>query len=391
VVAFGVASLLSGLAQTPTQLVVSRIAQGAAAAVLTPQVLASFRTLFSGKQRMNAYAAYGAVAGMAAALGVILGGVLTQANLFGLGWRVVFLVNLPIAAVVAVGALLVVPETRAAQRARLDLVGAGMLAAGLVAVVYPLLEGQRLGWPLWCFGLIGLGLLVLAALPAVERRTRRTGAAPVLQPELFGVPAFLAGLGVQGLFSVGLQGSSIVLALWLQEGHAFSPLHAGLTMIAFTVGAIVTAPVAGHLAVRFGRVVLVAGALLMAGGMVQTAWAAALGGSWVSTWGLAPGFLVAGAGLGLLVVPLVNVVLAGIPSASAGGAAGIFSTAQQLGGAVGVAVVGSVFFGRLATDGFDAAFRGAIPLVIGAYVLSGVLCLLLPKTAVSELEASELL
>ncbi len=391
VVGFGSASLVCGIAQTPTQLVVARIVQGTAAAVLMPQVLASYRTMFTGRQRTNAYAVYGAVAGLAAALGVILGGALTQADLFGLGWRVVFLVNVPIALAVVVLALVFVPESRSDRHDRLDLLGAGVLAAALVAIVYPLLEGQRLGWPAWCFLLVAAGLALLVTLWLVEDRRRRTGIAPVLEPDLFRVPAFSAGIGVQALFGVGLQGFSLVLALWLQLGHTFGPLHAGVTMIAFSVGAVITAPMAGGLAVRLGRSVLIAGAAVMALGMVAIAIAAGAGGGWVSTWGLAPGMLLGGAGLGLLVVPLVNVVLAAVPGRSAGGASGIFSTAQQLGGAIGVAVVGSVFFSRLPTEGFDSAFRHAIPYVIGACVLSGVLCLLLPKTAVSEMEAAELM
>jgi EmrB/QacA subfamily drug resistance transporter len=390
VVGFGVASLLSGVAQTPNQLIVSRIAQGAAAAVVVPQVLASFRTLFTGRQRLNAFAAYGAVAGLAAALGVILGGLLTQADLWGLGWRVVFLVNVPVVVAVLVGTLLWVPESRAGDRQRLDLVGAVLLAAGLVAIVYPLLEGRRLGWPLWCVALIVGGVLLLGALLVLESRLLRAGVAPVLQPQLFRVPAFVAGLGVQGLFSVGLQGFSIALALWLQEGHGFAPLHAGVTLIPFTLGAVVTAPVAGRLAVRFGRSVLASGALLMVLGALAIDLAAHAGGGWVSTWGLAPGGFVAGAGLGLLVVPLVNVVLTAVPRSAAGGASGAFSTAQQLGGAVGVAVVGGAFFARLGSDGFDAAFQAAMPWVVGAFALSGVLCFLLPRTALTDEDATEL-
>ncbi len=390
VVGFGAASLLSGLAQSPAQLVAFRIAQGAAAAIVAPQVLASIRTLFAGQQRLNAFGAFGAVAGMAAALGVILGGLLTQADLWGLGWRAIFLVNVPVVVAVVVGTLLWVPESRGTTRERLDLVGAVLLAAGLVAVVYPLLEGRRLGWPAWSVALLVGGLVLLGALLALESRVLRSGVAPVLPPQLFRVPAFLAGLGVQGLFSVGLQGFSLALALWLQEGHGFGPLHAGLTLIPFTIGAVLTAPVAGRLAVRFGRSVLALGALLMVLGSAAIDVAAHAGGGWVSTWGLAPGGLVAGAGLGLLVVPLVNVVLTAVPRSAAGGASGVFSTAQQLGGAVGVAVVGGAFFARLESGGFDAAFQAAMPWVVGAFAVSGVLCFLLPRTALTEEDASEI-
>ena len=189
---------------------------------------------------------------------------------------------------------------------------------------------------------------------------------------------------------MGLQGFSIALALWLQEGHGFGPLHAGVTLIPFTLGAVVTAPVAGRLAVRFGRAVLAFGAALMVLGSLAIDLAAHAGGGWVSTWGLAPGGFVAGAGLGLLVVPLVNVVLTAVPRSTAGGASGAFSTAQQLGGAVGVAVVGGAFFARLGSGGFDAAFQAAMPWVVAAFALSGVLCFVLPRTALTDEDATEL-
>jgi MFS family permease len=195
---------------------------------------------------------------------------------------------------------------------------------------------------------------------------------------------------VQLLFSLGLQGLSIIFILWLQLGHGFSPLHAGLTLIAFSFGAVLTAPNAGKYAFKHGRNVLALGALLLAVGTALVAAPAWHMHGSLSSWIFTPGFVIAGAGLGLLVVPLVNVVLSAVPAELSGGASGVFSTAQQLGGAIGVATIGSVFFSKLTTGGYDNAFKVAVPFTIASYVLAGLFCLALPKKALSEEEALEL-
>ena len=206
-VAFGATSLLAGISQTPGQLVVCRLLQGAAAAVLMPQVLATFRTVLSGTDRASAFGIYGAVAGLAAAVGVILGGVLTQADLFGLSWRAVFLVNVPVALIVTVLALVWVPETRDPAQRRIDGLGALILAGAMVAIVYPLLEGRQQGWPLWCFALIAAGILAVGALILLERRPHAPGVVPLIQVEQFSVPAFSAGVLVQLFLASGCRAS----------------------------------------------------------------------------------------------------------------------------------------------------------------------------------------
>ena len=208
--------------------------------------------------------------------------------------------------------------------------------------------------------------------------------APLLRPGLFRIPAFAAGLGVQLAFAAGMQGFFLVFALWLQVGEHFSPLQAGLTAVAFSVGSFIGAPVAVPLAQRYGRVVLAGGALLMVIGILGVALAAPHVGVDGSPWPIVPGLTVAGAGLALLVVPLVNVVLAAVPAEVGGGASGLFSTAQQLGGALGVALFGTVFFGYLGGHSFQASLMHTAPYAIGAFAVCGLLSLLLPRTAVSE-------
>ncbi|WP_405654154.1 MFS transporter [Streptomyces sp. RK9] len=399
---FGLASLACGIAQTPGQLVAARAVQGVMAALLMPQVLGSFRTLFRGKERGTAFGMYGAVAGFASAIGLLLGGLLTDADLFGWGWRSVFLVNIPVAVATFVAGAVLVPATRERSAGRPDVLGSLVLAGALVAVVLPLVQGRANGWPVWGWVCLGAGVAALAGLGVAEARRRSHRTVPLLPARAFRLPAFSVGVLVQLLFSVGMQGFFLVFAIWLQGSEGYTPMQAGLVTVAFSVGGFLTAPAADALALRFGRLVLAAGALLMAGGFAWV-WAAVADASDAHTgaWPLVPGLLVAGAGLGFLVVPLVNVVLSAVPGDIAGGASGIFSTAQQFGGALGAAVIGTVFFGHVSSGpsgasgehgpvgagaGLTDALGAAMPWVVAVFVLCALLCPALPRRAVERPE-----
>jgi EmrB/QacA subfamily drug resistance transporter len=383
VAVFGLASLAAGISGSGAELITARVVQGAAAAAMAPQVLATFRAIFAGAERGRAFSIYGAMLGFASAVGLLLGGVLTEANLFGWSWRAVFFVNVPVAAATLIAGLRFVPETRDPGARRPDVPGAVLLASSLVAVVYALLEGRQYGWPAWVWLLLAGGLAGLAGLGLLEARRRAPRRAPLLQAGLLRVPAFAAGLAVQLAFSAGLQGFFVAFALWLQAGEHFSPLKAGLTAVAFSAGSFLGAPAAVPLARRHGRSVLVIGGALMAAGIAGVTLAASHVGVNGSPWPVVPGLVVCGAGLALLIIPLVNVVLAAVPVESAGGASGLFSTAQQLGGAVGVALLGTVFFGYLNGHSFQAAIVHTAPYAIGAFALCAILSSLLPRTAVS--------
>ena len=381
---FGLASLAAGLSGSGAELIAARIVQGVAAAAMAPQVLATFRVIFGRAERGKAFGVYGAMLGFASAIGLVLGGLLTGANLFGWEWRSVFFVNVPVAVAALIAGARLVPETKDPGARRPFVAGAVLLAGSLVAIVYPLLEGRQLGWPAWVWPLMAAGVAGLVVLGLIEARRTSTAVAPLLRAGLFRVPAFAAGMGVQLAFFAGMQGFFIAFALWLQAGEHFSPLKAGLTAVAFSVGSFIAAPVAVPLAQKAGRRILAGGAVLMVAGIGGVALAAPHVGVNGSPWPIVPGLVVAGAGLALLVIPLVNVVLAAVPAEVAGGASGLFSTAQQLGGALGVALLGSVFFGYLNGHSFEAALVHTAPYAMGAFALCGVLALLLPRTAVSE-------
>jgi EmrB/QacA subfamily drug resistance transporter len=383
VAAFGLASLAAGVSGSGAELIAARVAQGTAAAGMAPQVLATFRAVFAGAERGKAFSIYGGMLGVASAAGLLLGGVLTGADLFGWSWRSVFFVNVPVAVATLVAGWRAIPETRDAGARRPDGVGAVLLAGSLVAIVYPLLEGRQLGWPVWVWLVLAAGVAGLVVLALVETRRRAGGPAPLLQARLFRVPAFAAGIGVQVAFSAGLQGFFVCLALWLQAGELFSPLKAGVTAVAFSVGSFIGAPVAVPLAQRYGRWVLASGGAAMVAGIAGVTLAAPHIGVNGSPWPVVPGLVAAGLGLSLLLIPLVNVVLAAVPVEVAGGASGVFGTAQQLGGALGVAVFGTVFFGFLGGHPAEAAIVHVAPWAMGAFGVCAVLSLLLPRTAVA--------
>lgn len=384
VAGFGFASLVSAAAQSVDVLIAARAAQGAFAAIMVPQILASFRIIFDTKERGTAIGIYGALMGFSSAIGVLLGGVLTDADLFGWGWRMIFAVNVPIAVATLVATQIAVPATRATSRRKVDLTGSILLIASFAAITFPLLEGRRMDWPVWGWLCIAGGVATLVLLGWLDARRQRGDVAPIIPIALFRSGQFRTGVLIQWLFSICLQGFSLVFALWMQVGQHFSPTRAGLTMLAFSAGGFVSAPQAAALAVRFGRYVLFTGGLMMAAGMYALMVAAEHSSHGVAFWQLAPGLFIAGVGLGYLIVPLANVVLAAVGESAAGEASGIFSTAQQFGGAIGVATIGTVFFGRLDAHAYTDAFHFTMWIPVAALGVCALLTLRLPKTALSE-------
>ncbi|MFD1538791.1 MFS transporter [Nonomuraea guangzhouensis] len=376
VACFALASAGSAIAADPGQLIAARAVQGVAAAALLPQVLGSLRTMFDGAARAKVFALFGVTAGVANAAGVLLGGVLTDWDLFGWGWRTVFAVNLPIAAGVLLLGAKWIPTSRERTGGRIDVAGNLILALCLVAIVLPLVEGRSNDWPLWGWICLPGGVLALAALVGYESWRRIEH--PLLPAALFQRPAFGAGLLVQLLLGAGMSGFFLVFTIWLQAGQGYTPSQAGVLMIAMSAGAFISAPVVVTLVAKIGRNILVIGNLLMAGGLLWVQYALNdAAPRHTGAWPLVPGLLVAGIGLGFVVVPLVDIVLTAVPERLAGGASGIFSTAQQFGGALGVAIIGNLFFTHT-SRGLTGAIVHAAPWAIGAFLICAVLCLGLP-------------
>jgi EmrB/QacA subfamily drug resistance transporter len=378
---FTAASTVCGFAPTTGVLIASRLVQGLAGAMMLPQGFGLLRQVFPADELPKAFGLFGPVMGSAAMIGPILGGGLIALNLFGSGWRMVFLINLPLGALAVLGAYRLLPATGEQHARRLDFGGAVLAAVGAVAIVYPLIQGRNLGWPAWTYVSMGAGLALFAGLAVHLRHRKRTGRDPIIEPSIFSHRGYSAGALVLMLFFGGMVGSMLAITLFLQLGEGFSAIHAGLTLAPFALGTAITAPVAAQkMNVISGRLLIQIGGLVALCG--YGAVAVILGSSGhISTWGLLGPLLVVGMGMGLFVVPVFDTIIAAVTDAEIGSASGVLNAVQQLGGAIGVAVLGTIFFTVLRHQGFAAALRHTMWWQVGLMGLMLAISPLLPRQA----------
>ncbi|WEH33273.1 MFS transporter [Streptomyces sp. AM 4-1-1] len=383
--AFGLTSLACGLAPDAWSLVGARVAQGAAAALMLPQVLATIQSATAGHRRARAMSLYGATAGLSMVAGQMLGGVLVAAaplsSVFGdsAGWRSIFLVNVPVAAVGLVLAVSTVPETRSDRPAPVDVRGTLLLAASLVTLLAPLTEGRAAGWPLWTWISLGLFPFAAVAFYRVERRADRLGRTPLVPPSLLRLDSLRHGLGLLVPFSVGFGGFMFVIAVALQQGLAMSPAMAGLSMTPMAV-AFFGASLAGpRLIRRHGSRVVTAGALVQGVGVAVLALTVWRGWPGLGLWELLPGIAIAGLGQGLQLPVLFRIVLSDVPSERAGLGGGVMTTTQQASLALGVATLGTLFLALVPGAGMRDALSVTLLAQLAAIALTASLSLRLPR------------
>jgi MFS family permease len=383
---FTLSSAGCGLSGTPGVLVASRLVPGSAAALLMPNVLSIIAVLYEGADRARGLAAYGMTMGFAALSGQLIGGILVQANPAGLGWRSCFLINVPIGLVAVAAAPRLVPESRAPSLGGLDAVGTILATLGLTAIVLPLVDGRTHGWPLWTWLSLGCAPVLLGAFVAQERRQAARGGGALVPPELFTAPGVAAGLAAQLLFWCGQASFFLVLLLYLQLGRGMSALNAGLVFTVLAAAYLATSMRAPELTQRHGRNVLAVGAAVLAAGHLALLLAVGQVGVGGSLWALVPGLVLVGAGMGLGITPLATLIMASARPEHAGATSGVLATMQSVGGALGVAVIGVLFYGAL-PHGFAGAFQlavGALAVTL-AVTLAAVVALtrLLPATVAS--------
>ena len=374
VAGFTLLSVACGLAGSPETLIASRAAQGLFAALMVPQILAIIHATFSLQERGKVFGLWGAIVGLGGISGPLLGALLTQWNLFGLEWRPIFLINLPVGLMVLLLGASYIRESKSPHALRLDLVGLVLGTTALLMILLPLTRGQETGWPAAGFVSMGGSLVVLAALVAYERAKSARDGSPLIELSLFKIRSFAGGTGVQLSFGVVTGLFFLVWTLYLQVGLGWSVLHAGLTGLPFSLATSVAAGLSVQLLVpRFGRKVLQAGALVMASGIAAYGVLADQVGRDISTWHMIAPLLVIGAGMGLIVAPLINAALAEVPFAHAGSASGIFNTMLQVGQALGLALTSVLFFGIVA----DHAAEGPGAFIAGfshaTYWIAGIL------------------
>jgi predicted MFS family arabinose efflux permease len=295
--------------------------------------------------------------GIAAATGPALGGLLVDS----FGWRAVFLVNVPVGVAVLAVLSRALPESRSPVAAPIHPVGLGLATLALTALVLPLVDGRQQGWPLWAWLSLGLSPLLLTGFVLEQRRLVRRGSAPLVDPAWFRDRAFRVGMTTQFGFWCGQASYFLVLALWLQGGRGLSALESGLVFSVLAAAYLAASLRAPTLLVRYGRAVVVCGALTMAAGHAATVLALAAGGRLGA---VIPALLLTGTGMGLCLAPITATVLASVDAQRAGAVSGLLSTLQQVGNAVGVAVVGLVFFGT-ADGGYGRGFELSSLLLAG--------------------------
>lgn len=390
---FMVTSALCALAVDPGMLIGMRAGQGLTAGIMVPQVFGIIRASFAPDERAKAFGAYGAVQGLASVAGPLLGGLLVDANLFDLGWRTIFWINVPVSILALIIGAKVLPESRSASTARLDLPGAILAATGILLLLLPIIQTETWGWTWASYVLLAAGIIVLAIFLAYEHRLTGRGDEPVFDPALLRIRAFAVGLSASVLFFGGIGSYFLTLSVYLQNGTGRTAWETGLVILPYALGSIITSGLGVALAAKAGRTLLTAGSLTIAASQLVL-WCIVKDGNDPGYWLLALALLIGGLGLGLAAPILVNVVLAGVPGRNAGAAGGVLSTVNQIGGAVGIAVLGTIFFTTVTGSATGAPvlpdYSHALSIVLivssALYLITALVMLALPKAAVEHAE-----
>jgi EmrB/QacA subfamily drug resistance transporter len=343
VAGFTLTSLWCGLAQSGTELIVARLAQGATAALMVPQVLATIHVLFPDASRARAFAIYGIVLGLAGAAGFILGGLLVTADLAGLGWRAVFFVNVPVGLIIIAAAWRWMPQAARRVGTRLDIPGAVVLFAGLLCLIGPLLFGHDVQWAPWVWLAMLAGVAIIALFVRLERRVAARGGMPLIDLALLADARFMRGLCAAFFFFAANLSFYLVMTLFMQNALKYSPIEAGLIFVPLALAFVVASRHSGVRARHRGMLVLIEGCA------VQVIALAAIAGTLIcvpqpSVVLLALPLTIFGYGQGLVMAPLSGVVLASVQATNAGAGSGLYGTTTQIANAAGVAVIGAVYF-----------------------------------------------
>ncbi|WJR80847.1 MFS transporter [Bradyrhizobium sp. NP1] len=387
---FTLASVLCGLASSPGVLIAGRILQGLTATAMAPQVLASIRVLFPAAEQGTAFALYGATFGLANIAGQILGGVLVSSHPFGFTWQAIFLINVPIGLVAIAGSLLFVADSRADHVQRLDISGVALLSATLGLLVYPLVQGRETGWPLWMIIMLMLSPVSLTVFMQFEKRVTSRGGSPLVDLSLFRERGFATGT-VMALVFYMLSSFYLTFSVYLQGGLHLTPLDAGLRTLPFAIGYFAASFASAGIMQRLGPRALTLGFIVQVIGF---------GAVILSVLDVVPGYieialLVAGLGYGIVVPSVIKVVIGSVDQRHAGLASGVIISTFQIGAALGVALIGGVFFSALGAGenltAYAHAFAIALTCNVALLMLAALLSLWLAAgqpAATSRTEAT---
>jgi MFS family permease len=369
---FVVASAACAAAGTAGELIAARAAQGLLGAIMLPQVFGLIRDMFAAHEMGKAFGVYGPVMGLSAMLGPIASGGLISANLFGTGWRMIFAVNVPVGlAALALGARTLPASSGAAggrpagsgsggsgsggsgsggsgsagaRRGRLDLPGALLAGAAMFLLVFPLAQGHSLGWPAWLYGMLAGSVLALGGFGWYQIRRQRAGRDPLVEPSLFRHGPYRAGMVFSIVFTGSLGGIVMIFNVFLQNGLGFTPWHSAITTAPWAAGAFIGSAAGGIAMSKLGRRVLHAGLVIEAAGLLAIFAVLRAAGGGVSTVDLLAPMVVGGIGMGMVFVPLFDIVMAGVRPQEMGSASGVLQTVNSLGMSLGIAGIGAIFF-----------------------------------------------
>ncbi|MDH0683637.1 MFS transporter [Achromobacter animicus] len=376
---FAVVSALCGLAPTPDTLIAARILQGAAAALLFPQVYALIRVSFEGHARRRAFGLLGMTLGLAAIAGQVLGGWIVHADLVGLAWRAIFLINLPLG-LLACWLARHIPESAEPSGAAMDWPGAALVGLGLALLLLALIEGPAQQWPAWTLVCGGASVVALAAFVRLQRRVAARGGVPLVDMDLLAQPRFAAGCLVVMLVFSTASAMFLCYALLVQTGFGLDALTAGMIFAPASVGFVAGSMVAPRLVTRYGTRAIALAALLYGGATAALMMQTGIAGASLSPWTLLPALVWLGAAQGAVNTPLVNLAMGLVDDRQAGMAAGVVSTLQQVGAALGVSAAGMLYGGALeayaeasAAERHAQAFASAMQFNVAAILIAAVL------------------
>jgi EmrB/QacA subfamily drug resistance transporter len=345
---FTIASLLSGISPNPDILIVARLLQGSMSALMVPQVMSLMQIMYKPAERGSINGLFGMLGGLAASLGPVIGGLLIKANVFGLDWRPIFLINVPIGILGFLCAIKYLPNGKSSHPLKLDTVGTLIIIVAMLLLVFPLIQGRELGWPIWSIIMMLISIPVFVGFAVWQIKKDKADGSALVLPSLFKRNTFGFGLGINFMFELAITGFFLTFGLMLQIGLGFSAIHAALTGLPIAVGISFTmATLSNTLIPKLGRYAITVGTIILSLGVALTTYVFYRYGSVVHSWQIIPGLLLFGLGMGFVFSSLFAAVLNGVDPSHAGSASGLLNAVQQVGAAIGVAVIGVVFFGQL--------------------------------------------
>lgn len=354
IIGFVLTSVACAMAPSIEALIVARVLQGLFGAMMIPQSFGLIRDLFPPQEIGKAFGVFGPMIGLATILGPVIAGLLIDADLFGTDWRMIFAINVPLGAFAILAGRVALPGAAASQTAagqrQLDLPGVVMAGVAMFMLVFPLVQGRELGWPGWSLAILAGSVPVIGGFVTYQLRRQRHGATPLVDLGVFAKRSYASGVAFVVAFFAAVVGFSLAVGLFLQLGLGYGPTRASLTMATWALGAFLGSGFSATAMVKLGRRIIHMGLSMMAIGIAGLYLVFQYIGTSVGTWSLALPLLVFGMGMGMIFVPLFDIILGEVKDREIGSASGLLEAIQQLGASLGVAVLGTVFFGIARTS-----------------------------------------